>query len=193
MTEKTETPETDNDVDTDASAEVTAEQAIDALQTELEDAREKMLRALADAQNTRRRAEKEVADTRKYAVSGFAGDLLAVADNLSRALDAVKTAELEGPAKTLVEGVAMTERSLLSVFERHGVKKIDPKPGDAFDPNLHQATAQFPSEHASGAIAAVMAPGYAIGDRTLRAAMVAVSSGPAEGGQPSGGGVDVEA
>lgn len=195
MTEKNDTPETenDNDVETDASAEVTAEQAIDALQTELEDAREKMLRALADAQNTRRRAEKEVADTRKYAVSGFAGDLLAVADNLSRALDAVRTSELEGPAKTLVEGVAMTERSLLSVFERHGVKKIDPQPGDAFDPNLHQATAQFPSEHASGAIAAVMAPGYAIGDRTLRAAMVAVSSGPAEGGQPSGGGVDVEA
>ena len=87
----------------------------------------------------------------------------------------------------------MTERSLLSVFERHGVKKINPQPGEAFDPNLHQATAQFPSEHASGAIAAVMAPGYAIGDRTLGAAMVAVSSGPVEGGQPSGGSVDVEA
>ncbi|MEN0653359.1 MULTISPECIES: nucleotide exchange factor GrpE [Hyphobacterium] len=192
MTDKN-TPETEIP-EADDSAEITAEQAIDALQTELEDAREKMLRALADAQNTRRRAEKEIADTRKYAVSGFAGDLLAVADNLSRALDAVKAAELEGPAKTLVEGVAMTERSLLSAFERHGVKKIDPQPGEAFDPNLHQATAQFPSEHAAGAIAAVLAPGYVLGDRTLRAAMVAVSSGPAEGGgQPSGGSVDVEA
>ncbi|MAL09416.1 MAG: nucleotide exchange factor GrpE [Maricaulis sp.] len=198
MTDNKDMPETGNaeaaanDAQAD-EAEITAEQAIDALQTELEEAREKTLRALADAQNTRRRAEKEIADARRYAVTGFAGDLLAVADNLSRALDVARQGELEGPAKTLVDGVAMTERTLLTAFERHGVKKIDPQPGDPFDPNLHQATAQFPSEHASGAIAAVMAPGYAIGDRTLRAAMVAVSSGQAEGGQTSGGSVDVEA
>ena len=197
MTDNKNNPDTENAAnDTEArDAEITAEQAIDALQTELEEAREKTLRALADAQNTRRRAEKELADARRYAVTGFAGDLLAVADNLSRALEVARQGELEGPAKTLVDGVAMTERTLLTAFERHGVKKIDPQPGDTFDPNLHQATAQFPSEHASGAIAAVMAPGYAIGDRTLRAAMVAVSSGPASdaGDPPSSGGVDVEA
>ncbi|HAQ35044.1 MAG TPA: nucleotide exchange factor GrpE, partial [Alphaproteobacteria bacterium] len=144
MTDNKDMPETGNaeaaanDAQAD-EAEITAEQAIDALQTELEEAREKTLRALADAQNTRRRAEKEIADARRYAVTGFAGDLLAVADNLSRALDVARQGELEGPAKTLVDGVAMTERTLLTAFERHGVKKIDPQPGDPFDPNLHQA------------------------------------------------------
>ncbi|MCW5724378.1 MAG: nucleotide exchange factor GrpE [Maricaulaceae bacterium] len=184
-------------------------------QAELDDLRDRLLRAVADVQNTRKRAEREVKDARDYAVSGFARDLLAVADNFSRALDAAKGAALDGPAKALLDGVAMTERSLLSAFERHGIKKLDPAPGDAFDPHLHQAAAQIPSDQPEGSIAAVMTPGYVIGERTLRAAMVAVSSGApaqaADGGatapaakktngaggdgpaKPPGGSIDVKA
>jgi len=181
------------------------EAAIRALQAELEDTRDRLLRAAAEVQNARRRAEKEVKDARQYAISGFAGDILNVADNLSRALHVAQSESLEGPAKTLVDGVALTEKTLLSTLERHGVKRVEPEPGDPFDPNHHQATTQIPSEHKTGTIAASFAPGYVIGGRTLRAAMVAVSAGqPAskEGGRSDtpqgdtagpGSGVDVKA
>ncbi|MEE2565410.1 nucleotide exchange factor GrpE [Hyphobacterium marinum] len=178
----------------EADADSESGSEIDRLEAELEKAREDMMRALADAQNTRRRAEREVKETRDYAVSKFASDLLGVADNLARALDAVNRDEMGEAGKQLADGVELTQRALLTAFERHGVKKVDPAPGDAFDPNRHQATAQFPSEHASGTIAVVMAPGYVIGERTLRAAMVAVSTGPAEAeGGGSDGSVDVKA
>jgi len=178
----------------EADADSESGSEVDRLEAELEKAREDMMRALADAQNTRRRAEREVKETRDYAVSKFAGDLLGVADNLARALDAVNRDEMGEAGKQLADGVELTQRALLTAFERHGVKKVDPAPGDAFDPNRHQATAQFPSEHASGTIAVVMAPGYVIGERTLRAAMVAVSTGPTEaGGGGSDGSVDVKA
>ncbi len=180
--------------------EPSPEAAIRALQAELEETRDRLMRTAADAQNTRRRAEKDVKDARAYAISSFAGDILNVADNLSRALQVAQAEALEGPAKTLVDGVALTEKSLLSALERHGVKKIDPQPGDSFDPNRHQATTQIPSEHAAGSVAASFAPGYMIGERTLRAAMVAVSAGqaaPADGGESDGdapgSGVDVKA
>jgi molecular chaperone GrpE len=177
------------------------EDAVRALQAELEDTRDKLMRTAAEIQNTRRRAERDVKDAREYAISRFAGDVLSVADNLSRALQAAQAESLEGPAKTLVDGVVLTEKSLLSTLERHGVKKIDPEPGEAFDPNRHQATTQIPSEHPAGRIAASFAPGYVIGDRTLRAAMVAVSAGaPAgdtdetpSGDETPGSGVDVKA
>lgn len=214
-TAKPETPESDSDdiesivaaaekAEAEALAEAEAAEAetdsgseIERLESELDKAREDMMRALADAQNTRRRAEREVKETRDYAVSRFASDLLGVADNLARALDAVNRDEMGEAGKQLADGVELTQRALLTAFERHGVKRVDPAPGDAFDPNRHQATAQFPSEHAAGSIAVVMAPGYVIGERTLRAAMVAVSTGPAEaeGGRPDGkdGSVDVKA
>lgn len=166
----------------DDAAEPTPEDAIRALQAELEDTRDRLLRTAAEVQNARRRAEKEVKDARQYAISGFAGDVLNVADNLSRALQVAQSESLEGPAKTLVDGVALTEKTLLATLERHGVKRVEPQPGDAFDPNRHQATTQIPSEHKAGTIAASFAPGYVIGERTLRAAMVAVSAGqPASG------------
>lgn len=168
----------------------TARNVILGLSEELEAAREDKMRALADAQNTRRRAEREAKEAREYAVTKFAGDLLAVADNLSRALDAANRETMGDAGKQLVDGVEITERALLSAFERHGVKKVDPAPGDVFDPNKHQAAAQFPSEHASGTIAVVMAPGYVIGERVLRAAMVAVSTGPAEDAGDSSDGKD---
>ena len=162
--------------------------------------RDRLLRAVAEEQNTRRRAEKEKSDTRAYAVTGFARDMLDVADNLSRAVAAVdetSLAEASQPLKNLVEGVAMTERALLSKMENHGIKQVAPEPGAAFDPNLHQAVAQIPSDQPVGTIAAVMQTGFVISSRTLRAAMVAVSAGaPASGDTPSGetgGNVDLKA
>ncbi|WP_300542714.1 nucleotide exchange factor GrpE [Maricaulis sp.] len=183
------------------SGETTPEEAIAKLTAELDAMRDKLLRALAEAENTRRRAEKEVKDTRDYAVSSFAKDMLDVADNLSRAIGAVDQSQLDDApdaVKNLVEGVEMTEKAMLSKMERHGVKKVDPAPGDAFDPHLHQAVAQIPSDQPSGKIASVMQTGFVIGQRTLRAAMVAVSagspSGDGDGGpQAPGDGVDVKA
>ncbi|WP_420430273.1 nucleotide exchange factor GrpE [Hyphobacterium sp.] len=185
----------------DADNSPSPEDAVRALQAELEDTREKLMRTAAEIQNTRRRAERDVRDAREYAISRFAGDVLNVADNLSRALQAAQAEVLEGPAKTLVDGVALTEKTLLSTLERHGVKKIDPEPGEAFDPNRHQATTQIPSEHPAGRVAASFAPGYVIGERTLRAAMVAVSAGAAKDEAPDSGtgesepgsGIDVKA
>ena len=168
---------------------------IASLTAEMDGLREDKLRALADAQNTRRRAEKEIADARAYSVSSFAKDLLDVADSLTRAVEAVKAEDLDqasDPIRNLVEGIKMTEKALISKMERHGVKKIDPAPGDNFNPHIHQAVAQIPSEHPNGKIAAVMQTGYVIGERTLRAAMVAVSAGGEAGGD-AGGGVDVTA
>lgn len=176
--------------------ETTPEEAIAKLTAELDSMRDKLLRALAEAENTRRRAEKEVKDTRDYAVSSFAKDILDVADNLSRAVGAVEETTLQDApdaVKNLVEGVAMTEKALLSKMERHGVKKVDPAPGDAFDPHRHQAVAQIPSDQPNGRIASVMQTGFVIGDRTLRAAMVAVSAGGDSGGEGGSAGVDVSA
>ena len=192
------TPETEAE-ETEAPAEDNSPEAVIAeLTAELDTLRDDRLRALADAQNTRRRAEKEVADARAYSVSSFAKDMLDVADNLSRALAAIEPSQLENASdalKNLVEGIAMTEKSLLSKMERHGVKMIDPAPGDVFDPNRHQAVAQIPSDQPSGKIASVMQTGFVIGDRTLRAAMVAVSAGQSGSGPAgdSGGNVDVTA
>ncbi len=153
----------------------------DQLAAELDDLRDRLLRAVADADNTRKRAARDVQEARAYAVTSFARDMLDIADNLSRALAAVpEDAREDAPEtlKNLLEGVEMTERKLGSTLERHGVKKVDPEPGEAFNPNVHQAAAQIPSEHPAGKIAHVMQPGYVIAERTLRAAMVVVSSGP---------------
>ncbi len=176
----------------------------EALAAELDEMRDKLMRAVADAENTRKRAQREIKETREYAVTGFARDMLDVADNLSRALASVddEAKADAGPAlATLLEGVELTEKRLLSTLERHGVKKVEPEPGDPFDPNRHQAAANIPSDQPKGRVAHAMQPGYVIGERTLRAAMVVVSSGPAEGGgapkddtppKPEGG-VDVTA
>ena len=122
----------------ETGADASPDDAIVKLTAELDSMRDKLLRALAEAENTRRRAERDVADARSYAVSSFAKDMLDVSDNLSRAVGAVDPATLDGApdaVKNLVEGVAMTEKALLSKMERHGVKKVDPQPGDAFDPH----------------------------------------------------------
>ena len=181
-----------------------AEASSDDLAAELDEMRDKLMRAVADAENTRKRAQREIKETREYAVTGFARDMLDIADNLSRALASVddEARADAGPAlATLLEGVELTEKRLLSTLERHGVKKVEPEPGEPFDPNRHQAAANIPSDQPKGRIAHAMQPGYVIGERTLRAAMVVVSAGPAEGGgeaeddtppKPEGG-VDVTA
>ncbi len=203
----TETPQ-DDTAKAEAAANANSAQAdapvaddpIPKLTAELDSMRDKLLRALAEAENARKRADRDVADARSYAVSSFAKDMLDISDNLTRAVSAVDEAALaDAPdaVKNLVEGVAMTEKAMATKLERHGVKKVDPQPGDAFDPHKHQAVAQIPSDHGAGTIAAVMQTGFVIADRTLRAAMVAVSSGPAAGNGDasggSGGNVDMKA
>ena len=152
------------------------------LEIEKEELREQLLRTLADLENTRKRAERQVADARIYAIEKFAGDLLSVSDNLSRALTALSEedrAALSEPGRNLFEGIEMTEKELHTALARHGVTVIAALPGDTFDPNQHQAVANIPSDQPNGTIASCFQPGWKIGERTLRAAMVAVSAGAA--------------
>lgn len=144
---------------------------------EIETLKDAGLRALAEGENIRRRAEREKTDARLYAIDKFARDLLSVADNLSRAISTAPEA-FKGDASFdgYVTGVEMTERELQGAFERHGLQKIGAQ-GDKFDPTFHQAVAQIPSAVPAGEIAQVFQPGYVLGGRTLRAAMVAVSAG----------------
>lgn len=158
----------------------------EALHAEMEEMRANMLRALAEAENVRRRAARDVSDARQYAVTAFARDLLNVSDNFKRALSTVgDTEELPEELKNLLEGVRMTERELASVFEKHGVKMIDPT-GERFDPNRHQAMFEIENaDVASGTVLQVVQAGAMIGDRTLRPAMVGVSKGgPKPGAEP---------
>jgi len=168
------------------------EERVAALEQELAEAKDRMLRALADAENTRRRAQREREDTLKYAISNFARDLLSPVDNLRRALDSVKEAEIDDPrAKSLLDGVAATERELLAAFERHGLKRIDPK-GERFDHNFHQAI--FEAERpgaAPGTVIEVLQPGYVLHDRLLRPAMVGVAKAGAAPAEKSGSDEDV--
>jgi molecular chaperone GrpE len=155
-----------------------ASNEIDALKAENADLKDRMLRALADAENTRRRAERDRIDASQYAVTKFARDMLSVADNLKRALASFpeeSRASATPQLKAVLEGVEATERHLIATLERHGVRLIDTSNGK-FDPNLHQAIAQVPGEgRPAGAIVHVVEPGYLIADRLLRPAMVTVA------------------
>lgn len=155
---------------------------VETLQAALSKARDDMLRALAEVENTRRRAERQVAEARAYAIDRFAADLLPVADTLTRALSAAPRDDVDEGFRNLLTGVELTERSLVETFARNGLKRVGAK-GDTFDPNIHQAVAQAPSDQPAGVVLEVMQPGYVLGDRTLRAAMVLVSAGSA-GGAP---------
>jgi len=163
------------------------------LEAEKIDLKEKLLRTLADMENLRRRTEREVTDARTYAVANFARDVLDIADNLQRALDAVP-AEAKAAAdpglKALIEGVELTERSLLNTLEKNGVKKFDPT-GERFDPNFQQAMYEVPDASVpAGTVVQVVQTGYKIGERILRPALVGVSKGgarpaPAEQASPN--------
>jgi molecular chaperone GrpE len=154
------------------------EERVAAVEAELADTRDRLLRALAETENVRRRFQRERDDAQKYAVSGFAKDLLSAADNLRRALDAMPEAEIpDQRTRSLLDGVAATERDLLATFERHGLVRIDPM-GEPFDHNFHQAI--FEAERPdlpAGTVVEVLQPGYVLHDRLLRPAMVGVAKG----------------
>lgn len=163
------------------AAEVAAEpDPLDELKAENSELRDRFLRLAAEMDNLRRRTERDVKDAKSYAVSGFARDMLAVSDNLRRALDAVPADQRDGAdatLTTLLEGVEMTERAMLSALERHGVKKIDAE-GEKFDPNFHQAMFEIPNQAVpNNTVVQVVQAGFTIGDRVLRPAMVGVSKG----------------
>jgi len=156
---------------------VPAEQVTAALEA-ASDFKDKMLRALAEMENLRKRTEREVTDARQYAITSFAREVLQVADNMHRALDTIGD-ELrnsgDAKVKALVEGVDLTERELQKVLEKHGVKMFSPL-GEKFDPNFHQAMYEVPdSSAAPGTVAQVIQAGYLIGERVLRPAMVAIA------------------
>jgi molecular chaperone GrpE len=167
----------------DANAAQASGSETDPMQTlarEASDSRDKLLRALAEMENLRRRTEREVADVRQYGTASFARDVLAVADNMRRALEAIgpELRDRGDPAvKALIDGVELTERELLKALEKNGVRKFEPQ-GERFDPNLHQAMFELPDPSIpAGTVAQVVQPGYMIGDRMLRPALVAVAKG----------------
>jgi molecular chaperone GrpE len=159
------------------------EGSAEALTKELAEARDRTLRTLAEMENLRKRTAREVSDARAYGITGFARDVLDIADNLQRALDAVpaETRESADPMlKTLIEGVELTERSLLNALEKNGVKKFDPT-GEKFNPNFQQAMYEVPDPSVpAGTVVQVVQAGFMIGDRVLRPALVGVSKGGAK-------------
>ncbi|MEM5495675.1 nucleotide exchange factor GrpE [Hoeflea sp. AS16] len=164
------------------------------LMAEVADLKDQRLRMAAEMENLRRRTAREIKDAKSYAISGFARDMLQVSDNLQRALAAVPEqadSAADNGLKTLVEGVELTERAMLATLERHGVRKLEPM-GQKFDPNYHQAMYEVPNtEVPNNTVVEVVQPGYVIGDRMLRPAMVGVSKGgPKEVAQPESDGPD---
>ncbi|HQR88265.1 MAG: nucleotide exchange factor GrpE [Caulobacter sp. 32-67-35] len=170
-----------------------AAQEIEALKLEVAALKDQVFRYAAEAENTKRRAEREMNDARAYAIQKFARDLLGAADNLSRAT-AMSPRDSQDPAVTnYIIGVEMTEKELLAAFERNGLKKIEPAKGEKFDPHLHQAVMEQPStEVAAGGVIQFLQAGYELMGRLIRPAMVAVaakgSTAPGSAEPSSGGG-----
>jgi molecular chaperone GrpE len=167
---------------TAAASPVSLEERLTAAEAEAADFKDKALRAMAEVENIRRRAQREREDAVKYAASNVARDLLSTADNLRRALSSVNEAQItDEPTKNLLAGVAATERELLAAFEKNGIKRLDPK-GERFDHNFHQAIFEVENTgKPAGTIVEVLQPGYVLHDRLLRPAMVGV----AKGGSPA--------
>ena len=181
-------PPSDNDpADSDAPMQpepAVAPRPSTSLDRELAEAKDRLLRTLADMDNMRKRTEREVADARVYGISNFARDILGVADNMHRAMaGARRRAARQGRRrrlKALLDGVELTERELINVLEKHGVTKIEPL-GQKFDPNRHQAMYEIEDASVpSGSVVQVMQAGYLIGERVLRPALVAVAKGGAK-------------
>jgi len=164
-----------------AQSEITREAArIAELTGEVAELKERYLRAVAETENVRKRAEREKNEVAQFAFQRFARDLLSVVDNFNRAIESLKPearASLPPNVAAVIEGIEATERELLAIFERYGIKKIEAK-GQRFNPNLHQAIAEMPSaEYPAGTVIDVAQTGYTLGERLLRPAMVMVSSG----------------
>jgi molecular chaperone GrpE len=180
--EQTTPPQQDTDLGTANEAAATADEAgarVAALESELEAAKQDVLYAKAETQNVRRRLEKDIADARHYAATGFARDVLSVADNIGRALESI-SAELreDERLKALIAGLEATGREIEKVFSSHGITRIAAK-GLPLDPNQHQAMIEVPHAEAEpGTVVQELAAGYTIKDRLLRPAMVAVAKKP---------------
>jgi molecular chaperone GrpE len=192
MDEKTrmsddETPEGGPGTEADANA-TTAADEVDALRAEVASLKDQMLRVAADAENAKRRAEREANDSRAFAIQKFARDLLGVADNLQRAMQHAPTDAADPLVKNLAIGLQLTEKELMGAFERNGLKKIDPVRGAKFDPHQHQAMQEQPADDVGpGGVLQVIQPGYELFGRLLRPAMVIVAakgSGGAEATDP---------
>ncbi|MBP7003151.1 nucleotide exchange factor GrpE [Amaricoccus sp.] len=164
------------DADEPSPAEVEADEAA-TLKAEAADLKDRLLRALAETENLRKRAERDRRDAEVYGATRLARDLLPVYDNFARALDSATDAA-RAAAPGLLEGIELTQRALLSALEKNKIVRIDPQPGERFDPNLHQAMFEAPVPGTkAGEIIQVLSEGFTIGDRLLRPAQVGVSSG----------------
>lgn len=165
--------------DTAETGQASQDDDVETLRAERDELRDRFMRALADAENARKRADRDRREAEQYGGSKFARDMLPVYDHLSRALDVV-TEEQREANKAFLEGVELTLRELLNVFSKHGIERVMPEVGDAFDPQLHQAMFEAPvPETRAGDIIQVMAVGFMLHDRLLRPAQVGVSSTPA--------------
>jgi molecular chaperone GrpE len=167
------------------------------LRNEVAELKDRLLRAMADTENVRRRAEREKAEATLYAASNFARDLLSVADNMTRALEAMPEEQREkadDATRNLLAGIELTYRELMQVFERYNIRRVDPL-GERFDPHFHQAMFEVPDpEAAPGTVVQVVQPGYRIGERVLRPALVGVAKaaprpGPGRNGKGGAGSV----
>lgn len=167
-----------HDVEADLEQETgAAEDALVLAQAENAALKDQLLRVAAEAENTKRRTEREANDARAYAIQKFARDLLGVADNLQRALQHAPRDTEEGPLKNLAIGLEMTEKELMGAFERNGLRRVDPARGDKFDPNLHQAMMEQPADDVgAGSVLQVMQTGYELMGRLVRPAMVVVAA-----------------
>ena len=159
--------------------EPAAQDELEALRAERDEYKDRFMRALADAENTRKRADRDRREAENYGGSRLARDLLPVYDNLDRALHAI-TDEQRGANEALVEGIELTKSELISVFRKHGIEPVSPEVGDKFDPQAHQAMFEAPVPGTkAGDIIQVMTVGFYLHDRLLRPAQVGVSSTPA--------------
>jgi molecular chaperone GrpE len=188
MTDPARATETESDQPAPEAAAEPTPDPVAVLTKEVAELKDKHLRALAEMENLRKRTEREIVDGRLYGIAGFARDVLGIADNMRRALDAVGSdtrEQADAGVKALLDGVELTERELLKTLEKHGIKKFEPL-GEKFDPNLHQAMYEVPDPALPpGTVVQVVQAGYKIGERILRPAMVAVSKGgPKSAGPP---------
>jgi molecular chaperone GrpE len=195
------TPDTATTMGADAKAEAASEtpkteagpDPVEVLKGEVAELRDRLLRSAAEMENLRKRTEREIADTRSYAIAGFARDMLTATDSLSRALMTLPHEAREAAdttTKSLIEGIEMTEREMQRLLAKHGVKPIEAE-GQKFDPHKHQAMFEVPDPtRPEGTVVQVVQAGFAIGERVLRPAMVGVAKGGGASGQPAEGSID---
>ena len=170
-----------------------AQEKIAALEEELARTKDQLLRTLADADNTRKRAQRDVSESGKYAVTGFARDLLDFSDNFGRAMSAIpEDLRANDQVKAVIEGISAMEQDLLKTFAKHGIKKMELEDGQLFDPNIHEVMFEAPAPgQPAGTIIQILEPGYMLHDRLLRPARVGVAKD--DGSNPTARRVDTEA